>query len=401
MRSVSALPSSAVKALVFERSEARYAAALAASRIAPGKVAQFGPLRLSEIDPPSPPGDGWHVVHPSLSGICGSDLATLSGRTSRYFEPLVSFPFVPGHEVLGETDDGRRVVLDAVLGHAARGEPPPHAGAAPADGDDYGHLVSQPLGAGLQIGACKNTGGGWSLQMIAHGSSIHEVPDDLSDEAAVMIEPAASAIHAALRANPSEGDMVVVIGAGAIGLCAVAALRQGSEAETIIVAAKYSEQSRLAVEMGADIVTSPEELRRAVRRVLGCRMNGNVLSGGAHAAIDAVGSARSLTDAIAVTRPRGRVVICGMPGPVKVDLAPVWHREVSLLGAYTYGSEQMADGVTHTFNLAFELARTANLGQLVSAGYRLDDYQEAVRHAGEAGSRGSTKIVFDMRSERR
>ena len=387
---------------MFERSEARWAAAAAASRLAPEKVPQVGPLRLAAIDPPSLLGEGWQVVYPQLSGICGSDLATLSGRTSRYFESLVSFPFVPGHEVLGTLEDGRRVVLDAVLGHAARGELPPHAGAAPADGYDYGHLVSQPLGPGLQIGACKNTGGGWSQQMVAHDSGIHEVPDDLSDEAAVMVEPAASAIHAALRGNVEGGDLVVVVGAGPIGLCVIAALRHGSDAGVIVAAVKYEEQRRWAKKLGADIVTTPEELRRTIRRLQGCRMTGNILSGGAAVTIDAVGSTRSLCDSVAVTRPRGRVVLCGMPGPVRVDLAPVWHREVSLTGAYTYGSEVTADGeAVHTFQLAFELARSARLERLVSASYQLDDFVKALRHAAAAGSRGAVKIVFDMRGERR
>ena len=49
-----------------------------------------------------------------LSGICGSDLATVDGKSSRDFEPLVSFPFVPGHEVFGELEDGTRVVLEPV-----------------------------------------------------------------------------------------------------------------------------------------------------------------------------------------------------------------------------------------------------------------------------------------------
>ena len=391
-----------VKALVFERKEARYAATALATRLTETAAPRLAPLRLADIDPPSLPGDGWHNVHPRLSGICGSDLSLLTGRTSRYFEPLASMPFVLGHEVVGDLDDGRRVVIDAVLGHAARGEPPPHAGAAPADGNDYGHLVSGPLGAGLQTGSCKRTGGGWSTQFVAHESQIHPVPDDLSDEAAVMVEPAASGIHAALRGDVNEGDTVVVIGGGAIGLCVIAALRRGSAAERIIVAAKYDEQQRLARRLGADLVVKPGEIRRAVRRVVGCRMNGDLLSGGADVTIDAVGSASSLADAIAVTRPRGAVVLCGMPGPSRIDLAPVWHREVALVGAYTYGTEHLADGEpVHTFDMAFELVRSERLDELVSARYRLEDYAIAVRHADEAGRRGSIKIAFDMRGERR
>lgn len=391
-----------MKALVFERKEARYAATALATRLTETAAPRLAPLRLTDIDPPALPGEGWHDIYPRLSGICGSDLSLLTGRTSRYFEALATMPFVLGHEVVGNLDDGRRVVIDAVLGHAARGEPPPHAAAAPADGHDYGHLVSGSLGAGLQIGSCKRTGGGWSSQFVAHESQIHLVPEDLSDEAAVMVEPAASGIHAALRGNVGDGDTVVVIGGGAIGLCVIAALRRGSGAERIIAAVKYDEQQRLARRLGADLVVAPGEIRRAVRRVVGCRMNGDLLSGGAAVTIDAVGSAGSLADAVAVTRPRGSVVLCGMPGPSRIDLAPVWHRELAILGAYTYGTEHLADGdPVHTFDMAFELVRSERLEELVSARYRLEDYTIAVRHADEAGRRGAIKIVFDLRDERR
>ncbi|MXZ31350.1 MAG: zinc-binding dehydrogenase, partial [Acidimicrobiia bacterium] len=191
------------------------------------------------------------------------------------------------------------------------------------------------------------------------------------------------------------------VGGGPIGLCVIAALRLGSAAERIIAAVKYDEQQRLATRLGADLAVKPNELRRAVRRVVGCRMTGDVLSGGADATIDAVGSPGSLTDAVAVTRPRGSVVLCGMPGPGRIDLAPVWHREVALLGAYTYGTEQLADGTsTHTFDMAFELVRSERLEELVSAAYRLDDYAAALRHADQAGRRGAIKVAFDLRDER-
>ena len=114
-----------VKALQFERNVPRYAAARVAGAVVPGKGAAWGPLRLRDVDVPDLPADGWQRVRPRLSGICGSDLATVDGRSSRYFEPIVSFPFVPGHEVVGELDDGSRVVLEAVLGCAARGIEPP------------------------------------------------------------------------------------------------------------------------------------------------------------------------------------------------------------------------------------------------------------------------------------
>ena len=88
----------------------------------------------------------------------------------------------------------------------------PFDGAAPADGCDHGHLIGGHLEAGLQIGSCESTSGGWSTSMIAHESQLHVVPETMSDESAVMIEPTAGGVHAALRANVKEGQTVV--GAG-------------------------------------------------------------------------------------------------------------------------------------------------------------------------------------------
>ncbi len=387
-----------MKALEFRRNEARYAAAAVSSRLVPGSGARTGPLALVDADPIDLPGPDWVRVRPRLAGICGSDLATVEGRSSRYFEPWVSFPFVPGHEVVGDTEDGARVVLEPVLGHAARGFEPPSPDAAPGDGDDYRHLVSGALEPGIQIGYCASTGGGWSNGFVAHSSQLHPVPEHFSDETAVMIEPAAVGVHAALRTPISENDLVVILGAGTAGLTALAAVRALTPAGHIIVGAKYPEQVEFARELGADTVVAPGEVPRSVRRVTGSFLIGDDLSGGADVVIDAVGSAASVEESIGITRPRGTVVLVGMPGRVDVDLTALWHRETNLVGAYTYGTERLADGTSaRTFALATELAGSAELGRLVSATYPLDRYEDALTHAANAGRRGAVKVCFDLR----
>lgn len=387
-----------MKALQFSRKEARYAAAAVSSRLRPGSGAKVGPLDLVDVNPPDLPGPGWERVTPLLAGICGSDLATVEGRSARYFEPWVSFPFVPGHEVVGRLADGTRVVVEPVLGHEARGFEPPFPGASPGDGNDYRHLVAGPLEPGIQIGYCCSTGGGWSGGLVAHRSQIHPVSDGVSDEAAVMIEPTAVGVHAAMKARVQPGATVVVLGSGTMGLVTIAALRHLTEAATIIASAKYPEQSALARKLGADIVVEPKELARAVRRATGSYVIGGDLSAGADVVIDAVGSEASVDEAIGITRPRGRVVLVGMPGRVSVDLTALWHRETELVGAYTYGTETMPDGTTRrTFDLAADLAARTDLGALVSATYPLDRYQDALAHAANAGPRGAVKICFDLR----
>ena len=63
--------------------------------------------------------------------------------------------------------------------------------------------------------------------------------------------------------------------------------------------------------------------------------------------------------------------------------------------------EDWATGRLRTFDLAFDLVRSAGLGALVSARYPLDRWAEALDHAGDAGRRGAVKVVFDLTTERR
>ncbi len=387
-----------MKALRFSRNPTRYVAASLASRLQPGAGAAWGPLKLISSDPPSLPGKDWQRIYPRLSGICGSDLSTIDGRSARYFEDYVSFPFIPGHEIVADTEDGRRVVVEPVLGHAARGFEPPFADACPADGNDYRHLVCGHLKPGLQTGFCRSTGGGWSSELIAHESQLHDVPEWMSDELAVMIEPVAGGVHAALRACSQPSDTIAVVGAGTMGLVAVAALRGLTDADSILIGARYSTQRKLALELGADIAVEADELKRAVRRTTGSFMVGDHLSGGADVVIDAVGSAASLTQALSLCRPRGRVVLLGMPSVVTTELTGLWHREIELVGCYAYGTEVRSDGTRiSSFALAMELAGKVAFDRLVSALYPLDRYVDALGHAAEAGRRGGVKIAFDMR----
>ncbi len=398
-----------MKALSFHRKPVRYAAAAVSSKVRAGAGARWGLLRLDDdAKPPKQPSsegspiEGWQRVYPRLSGICGSDLATIDGKSARYFEDYVSFPFVPGHEIVADTSDGRRVVVEPVLGHEARGFDPPFDQAAPGDGFDYRHLTCGHLKPGLQTGYCASTGGGWATELIAHETQLHQVPANFSDEQAVIIEPLAGGVHAALRSKAQAADTVAVIGAGTMGLLATVALRQYNNPANIIVGGRYSTQRQLALQYGADIAVDTTELTRAVRRAVGSFMIGDHLSGGADIVIDAVGSSSSLSQALSLCRPRGRVVVLGMPATVSLELTALWHREIEMVGCYAYGSESLPDGrLTTSMELAFEMAAKTDFGALVSATYPLSRYEDALSHAAEAGHRGAVKIAFDMRDERR
>ncbi len=379
-----------MRALVFERKPVKYVAAAVAGRLRPGRGASVGPLSLQDVDEPAAPGDGWVRVRPRLAGICGSDLATLDGHSSRYFEPIVSFPFVPGHEVVGELDDGTRVVLVPVLTCEPRGVTPPCPWCAAGQPNRCERIAFGHLEPGLQTGFCESTGGGWSTAFVAHRSQLVAVPDDLSDEDAVIVEPAACAVHAARTVLPGD---VAVIGAGTLGLLTIAALRHLGSERTVVATAKHPHQRQLATELGADRVVATGELARAVRSMTGAMVIGEQLTSGLTTVVDCVGSDDSVAQALSVAAPGGDVLLVGMPGPrSSLDLTPLWHRETSIRGCYAYTRDD--------FDTAIELVRARGLGRLVSATYPLARYRDAIDHAANAGGRGAVKIAFDLRQEK-
>ncbi|MET0726897.1 MAG: zinc-binding dehydrogenase [Acidimicrobiales bacterium] len=378
-----------MKALTFSRKPVKFAAAVVAGRFAPGAGAKVGPLALRDVDPPDRPGPAWVRVRPRLSGICGSDLATIDGTSSRWFEPIVSFPFTPGHEVVGELDDGARVVVVPVLSCVTRRVDPVCAACADGRINHCERIAYGELEPGLQCGFCESTGGGWSTLMVAHESQLVPVPDDLSDEAAVLVEPTACAVHAAAQVTTGH---IAVIGAGTLGLLTVAALRRAHPTAEIVATAKHPHQRTLAIEVGADSVVAPNELERSIRvRTGSMRLDNGQLTGGIASIVDCVGSPESIAQALRIAAPGGTIHAVGMPGVTTVDLTPLWQREVALRGTYAY---ERAD-----FGTAIDLVRDLDLQRLVTATYPLRRYEDAIAHAANAGARGAVKIAFDLRSE--
>ena len=360
-------------------------------------------LKLGDVAEPELPAGNWVRVMPTLSGICGSDLAAIGGHVSLYLDPLTSYPFVPGHEVVGTLDDGTRVVIEPALGCVVRGIDPLCPRCAEGRPGLCYNVTEGPIEVGLQTGYCADTGGGWGEVLVAHPSQLHHVPDALSDEAAVLIEPFACCVHAALRGGASKTDIVVVSGAGTIGLLTVAAVKLFTPPKRLIAIAKHPTQRDLARKLGADQVITPSEAFQRIRFATGARrldgMNRSLLLGGADVTFDCVGRADSLNDAVRYTREGGTVVAVGMPGEERVDWAPIWQRELTVMGAYAYGAEPKKKG-KRTFALALEAAPELHLETLTGPLFGLGEYRDAISYAMSAGRLGAVKVAFDLRGLR-
>lgn len=251
-------------------------------------------VRVDTRPDPVLPGPGGAVIEVTATGICGSDLHFLEGHY-----PLAE-PVSVGHEAVGVVAEigsevrgfsvGDRVLVSSVAGcgHCA--------GCHTAD---PGRCVSGPqiFGSGALGGAQADL-----LAVPAADFQLLRIPEGIDTEAALLLtDNLATGWAAARRADIPLGGTVAVIGAGAVGQCALrSALLLG--AATVLVVDPVAARRDRAAAAGAVPVPAPGA--------------GPVLDAtdglGADAVIDAVGTDASLDDALACVRTGGTVSVVGV-----------------------------------------------------------------------------------------
>ena len=406
-----------MKALVIYKSVPRYLITRVLSRRFPWLA--LGPtslLRLKDVPEPELPRPDWVKVRTVLSGICGSDLAVIKSKGSLYLSGFTSFPFVPGHEVVGEIIEvgdavdgfnvGDRVAIEPALGCTVRGFSNTCSACAAGRYANCLRTTEGTVSAGLQTGYCRSLPGGWGERFVAHVSQLHPVPTHFSDKAAVLLEPLSCAIHGILRAEPPESGSVLVIGCGVVGLLTIAALRALRPETRIVAVAKYPSQVSTAQAFGVDVVCSPglkgyEHLASETgAKLLPVIREKPAVVGGFPIVYECVGSSSALDDAVRWTGENGTVVALGMPSDARTDLTPLWHQQVRLTGAYAYGLEHTANEHVKTFDLALRLMRDDQfrdrLSALVSHQFPIRRYKDAIVAAGRAGNLGGAKVAFSF-----
>jgi L-iditol 2-dehydrogenase len=361
-------------------------------------------LELHRYDPSPPRADDWLRVRPILAGICGTDMALLTGHASAILSPFASFPAVLGHEVVGMVEeDGRRVVVDPIIGCVVRGLEPCRRCAA-GQARFCERATDGGIAPGLLIGYCADLPGGWSDAMAVHRSQLHPVPDALPDEAAVMVEPFSVALHAVLARPPAPGERVLVIGAGTLGLLTVAALCLTAPDAKVVLLARHRRQRDLGRQMGASVAPGGRGAAvRAAEQHAGARTHRSilgqaVLTGGFSQVYDAVGSRESVADALAAADAGARVVLVGGPGELAgLDWTLAWARELRIEGAYAYGPEPSLPDAPHTMDEAIRLLTghpELPVGEMVTHAYPLEAWRQAMRTILQRGRSGAIKVAF-------
>ena len=392
-----------------------YLAVRAMDRWLPGALAsgRIPGLEHAALPRPALPGPDWVRLRPLLCGICGSDMALLTGRSSPALSPFTSFPAVLGHEILAEvTERGRdvpgiavgdRVVVDPFISCEMRGLAP-----CPSCAQGQRCLCTRTtegnIAPGMLIGFCRDLPGGWSGETIAHRSQLYRVPPEIPDTTAVLVEPLSVALHAVLKEPPTADSRVLVIGGGTVGLGVLAALRLLDLPSHVTVIAKYPNQAAMARRLGADEVR--DSAGAAAVEIAGASRHrplrgGPVYLGGFDWVYDCVGSRRSVDESLRVAGPQGRVMLVGCAGELsRLDLSFVWAGELQMTGTYGYAREHAMEGAPHTFELLLDLLRQrpeVPVADLITHRFPLGQWQDAIRVNLNRGRNGAIKTIFDCR----
>ena len=328
-------------------------------------------MRTAEIDMPvAGPSDV--VVRVRAVGICGSDLLMNAEKTVPDRSPA-------GHEVAGEI-----VETGALVDPSRVGE----------------RVAVETIGQGLACSTCwycrigqfrqcldkaSDEGGGFARLIKRRGMGCYTLPDSLSWEEAALVEPLAVSVHGLRRGGLSGGETVAVLGAGTIGLTAVAAAR-AMGAGAIVATGRHEQQTAMAKRLGADVALAPDapELREAIADLTDGR--------GADLTVETVGGSSGATveQAIDLTRMQGRIVILGgFRAPLTTNWLEPLLKEQSILFSSCYS---VLDG-RHDYEVAIDLMASgrAQLGQMVTHRFPLEKIQEAFETAYDK-STGSIKV---------
>lgn len=286
------------------------------------------PRRMQMIRTPIPvPGRHEVLIRVAYSGICGSELSGFLGESSIRTPPLIF-----GHEISGHVHQAGAAVPPALaVGTAVAINPLTSCGSC-----RHCLIGQQQRCSDRRLLGATDPGGNAEYVAVPWHSAMPVAPEmDLA--AAATVEPVAFALHAVQQASVSPSDVVIVIGAGTIGLLILQVLRE------------FGVASRYVVEPNPDrLAVALQDGARALDpgRDPGEQLRDDGIDG-ADIAIDGVGLPSTRRQALTALRPGGRMLLVGLHSDAtELPLNHVVRSELHLLGVFAYSPLHVRTALT-------------------------------------------------------
>jgi len=287
------------------------------------------------------------MIKVKAGGICGSDMHIYHGSS-----PVATYPRVIGHEIAGEIIETGKDIVDFSIGDHVVMDPVISCGICYQCRIGRKNVCNKLKVRGVHID------GGYQEFLVLPQKNIYKIPQSLSWEEAIMIEPFTIAEQVCSRAEIIKDDIVFVMGAGPVGLSILRMVKlYGAKC---FISDVFEYKLQIAKQYGADAIIHAKEVnvKDEILRLTD--------SNGATVVIDAVCSERSFEQAISYVCSAGRVVPLGFnKNPSAISQLSITAREIDVRGSrlhnnkfpkvidyFIKGSLQVGDMITHRFSFS-------------------------------------------------
>ena len=288
-------------------------------------------------------------------GICGTDVHIYNGTIPK------KFPYSPGHECSGVVQRVGENIKQIKVGDRVAVDPNHNCGFCYYCRRGYPHLCEN-----LKTQKVKSNGG-FAEYISVPEKIVYKIPADISFTEAALIETLSCSIHVVEEANIKFGDVVVIIGGGAMGLILLQLVRQKG-ASLIILSEPVEFKRKLALKLGADVVIDPrrENLVSAVKKVS---------SYGANVIVEGVGLPKTIAESLKMLTKKGTLLLPGLcPEDESINITPyqLTVKEITIKGTF----------LNHfSFTRATEQISKINRADLHTSSYPLEAITEAMEEA--------------------
>lgn len=326
-------------------------------------------MAMLDVDQPVITEPDQVLVRIRATGICGSDVHVAHGSN-----PYAVYPRVIGHEAAGEVEAAGEAVDDLAIGDGVVFEPITYCGKCYACRSGHHNVCRE-----LKVLGCIVDGTFREYAVVKRSQLYKYDKSKMSFVQAALCEPYTIGFQANWRGNVQEGDVVLVHGAGPIGLIVTDVA--SSRGATVIVSEPNERRLAMAKQFGADYMINPvkEDLDALIMDVTGGE--------GVNVVFEAAGIPALLEHAVQILSPAGRLVAMTFGKiPVAIDFKAVNAKELTILGT----RHQMQKFPETLESLPQRLER---VDQLITHVFPAEKFEEAFAVLADKDS-GAGKVVL-------